>query len=123
MDASLVDVFLYKRETNKMSLVVVEALVFVLVVYFAYPYVRYTPSNRKILALCQPFTPCVIDELDFKGLWNGLMPGSAVLDFATDRPSKDGMEKLRKSGRKYQIARKRNLPLIKDIYEEDYFEV
>ena len=103
-------------------LLVVEALVFILVVYLAYPYVRYTPKNRRILALCRPYTPCIIDEVDFKDIWGGLLPDSAVLEFAAaDRPSKEGMEKLTTSGRRYQIAYKRNVPPFKDIFEEYYF--
>lgn len=103
-------------------LLVVEALVFILLVYLAYPYVRYTPKNRRILALCRPYTPCIIDQLDFKDMLDGLLPDSAVLEYAAaDRPSKEGMEKLTTSGRRYQIAYKRNVPPFKDIFEEYYF--
>lgn len=101
-------------------LVVVEALVFILVVYFGYPYLWYTQSNRKIMSLCQPFTPCIIDQLDFIDIWAGTMRDMAILQFV-DRPSKEGLKKLRKSGRKYQIAYKRNIPfVVRDLYKETY---
>ena len=96
--------------------------VFLLTLYYAYPLIRYRAAERRILNRCKPFTACYIDELDMKEVYYGLPEDTGVLEYATTKPTEEGLQKLKEGGKRVQICYRLNIPGYKDLFKEHYFE-